>query len=54
VEDYFSFKFFKNDNDHFLIEVNLQLRSPDNEKIGKYLYCENEAGIPVDDSLVFD
>jgi hypothetical protein len=38
--------------DTFLVEVCLTL-SANNRIIGKYVYIENEKGIPIDDSLVF-
>lgn len=54
VDDYISFKFFKAETNHFLIEVKLRLFSPGNIMIGKYFYYEDENGMSVDDSLIFD
>ncbi|SES29537.1 hypothetical protein [Pedobacter rhizosphaerae] len=54
VDDYISFKFFKAESNRFLIEVKLQLFSPGNIMIGKYFYYEDENGLSVDDSLIFD
>jgi len=54
MEDFVSVKFLKYEIDTFVIEVKLQLISPDKRLIGKYFYYENETGDPVDDSLIFD
>jgi len=54
MEDFVCVKFRKYEINTFVIEVKLQLISPDNRLIGKYFYYENEKGAPVDDSLIFD
>ncbi|ETZ22307.1 hypothetical protein [Pedobacter sp. V48] len=53
MEDFVCVKFLKYEIDTFVIEVKLQLISPDKRLIGKYFYYENETGAPVDDSLIF-
>jgi|GEM_PF-6059501 len=54
MDDFVRVKFFKHEIDTFVIEVKLQLISPDKRLIGKYFYYEDETGAPVDDSLIFD
>lgn len=53
IEDSIHLEFSKHEIDKFVIEVKLQLISPDNHLLGKYSYYEDEKEIPLDDNLVF-
>ncbi len=53
-EESVAIKYEENEVDRCLIEIKIQLVSPSNEVIGNYIYCENEDGVSVDDSLIFN
>lgn len=53
-ENYIQIQFFGRDNEHFIVEANLSLYSPDGEEIGWYCLHEDENGEAVDDYLVYE
>ena len=51
--EFVKIQFFQSETSKFIIEVKIQLLFRD-VLIGYYCYFEDEAGLPIDDKLVFD
>jgi hypothetical protein len=53
-EEFIKIKYIKIDTENYVIETKIQLVSQADDVIGSYIYYENEKGIAIDDSLIFE
>ena len=52
--EWIKIQFFGSDKNHYVVEANLLLLSPDDSQIGYYCYHEDENGEYLDEYLVFE